>query len=204
MESRASTSGFQKADARTVPECEVFLLKEGLYIVMHLKQLLCTDDDAVSPVIGVVLMVAVTVILAAVIATFVLGVGDSVNDTAPQASFNFNYEQNGGGSDELAITHNAGDAIAGENLNVTSTGAATEDDDSASIGTDVFTGTIDAGTTATINNKTFKRDSDNKVLSSAGGPDSRLNLSAATVRVVYIDTSSDSSATLGRWEGPDV
>ncbi|RKS83338.1 flagellin-like protein [Haloarcula quadrata] len=171
---------------------------------MDLKQLLCTDNDAVSPVIGVVLMVAVTVILAAVIATFVLGVGDTVNDTAPQASFNFNYEQNAGGSDELAITHNAGDTIAGENLNVTSTGAATEDDDSASIGTDVFTGTIDAGTTATINNTTFKRDSDNKVLSNAGGPDSRLNLSAATVRVVYIDTSSDSSATLGRWEGTDV
>jgi flagellin-like protein len=30
-------------------------------------------DDAVSPVIGVILMVAITVILAAVIATFVFG-----------------------------------------------------------------------------------------------------------------------------------
>lgn len=35
-----------------------------------------TDDDrAVSPVIGVILMVAITVILAAVIAAFVLGIG---------------------------------------------------------------------------------------------------------------------------------
>lgn len=34
------------------------------------------EDRAVSPVIGVILMVAITVILAAVIASFVLGLGD--------------------------------------------------------------------------------------------------------------------------------
>lgn len=45
------------------------------------------DDRGVSPVIGVILMVAITVILAAVIATFVLGLGDSLSNTAPQASF---------------------------------------------------------------------------------------------------------------------
>jgi flagellin-like protein len=42
-----------------------------------------TDDNrGVSPVIGVILMVAITVILAAVIATFVLGFGDSASQTA--------------------------------------------------------------------------------------------------------------------------
>jgi flagellin-like protein len=39
------------------------------------------DERGVSPVIGVILMVAITVILAAVIANFVLGFGDSVNET---------------------------------------------------------------------------------------------------------------------------
>jgi len=57
---------------------------------MQLKKLF-NEDDAVSPVIGVILMVAITVILAAVIATFVLGLGEQVSDTAPQASFNFDY-----------------------------------------------------------------------------------------------------------------
>jgi len=38
--------------------------------------------DAVSPVIGVILMVAITVILAAVIGTFVLGLGESVGSTS--------------------------------------------------------------------------------------------------------------------------
>jgi len=48
---------------------------------MQLKELL-TEERAVSPVIGVILMVAITVILAAVIGTFVLGLGDSVNTSA--------------------------------------------------------------------------------------------------------------------------
>lgn len=37
------------------------------------------DEDAVSPVIGVILMVAITVILAAVIAAFVFGMGSSLS-----------------------------------------------------------------------------------------------------------------------------
>ena len=40
-----------------------------------------TKEDAVSPVIGVILMVAVTVILAAVIAAFVFGMGSNVQST---------------------------------------------------------------------------------------------------------------------------
>ena len=39
------------------------------------------NEDAVSPVIGVILMVAITVILAAVIAAFVFGMGSSVGTT---------------------------------------------------------------------------------------------------------------------------
>ncbi len=37
------------------------------------------NEDAVSPVIGVILMVAITVILAAVIAAFVFGMADNVS-----------------------------------------------------------------------------------------------------------------------------
>ena len=46
------------------------------------------SDAGVSPVIGVILMVAITVILAAVIGTFVLGLGDSVTQNA-QAGVTF-------------------------------------------------------------------------------------------------------------------
>ena len=40
------------------------------------------DERGVSPVIGVILMVAITVILAAVIASFVLGFGSSTSQSA--------------------------------------------------------------------------------------------------------------------------
>jgi flagellin-like protein len=47
--------------------------------------------DAVSPVIGVILMVAITVILAAVIGTFVLGLGSEVQENV-QAGVNVQYD----------------------------------------------------------------------------------------------------------------
>ena len=49
---------------------------------MNFKTLFQNDDRTVSPVIGVILMVAITVILAAVIGTFVLGLGDSLGGSA--------------------------------------------------------------------------------------------------------------------------
>ena len=45
------------------------------------------DSRGVSPVIGIILMVAITVILASVIGVFVLGIGDQIGETTPQASF---------------------------------------------------------------------------------------------------------------------
>ena len=39
------------------------------------------NDEAVSPVIGVILMVAITVILAAVIAAFVFGMSGNISKT---------------------------------------------------------------------------------------------------------------------------
>ena len=85
---------------------------------MRLKKIL-TDDSAVSPVIGVILMVAITVILAAVIGTFVLGLGDQVSDTAPQASFDFDFNETSG---NVTITHEGGAQIDASNLNISANG----------------------------------------------------------------------------------
>jgi len=77
---------------------------------MHIKELL-QDDGAVSPVIGVILMVASTVILAAVIASFVLGLGNSAGDAAPQFSISCDAS-----SDE--ITHKGGEDVNGSQLDL--------------------------------------------------------------------------------------
>lgn len=59
---------------------------------MTLRQTLCGTDEerAVSPVIGVILMVAITVILAAVIAAFVLDLGDTT--ASAQATYDVNQD----------------------------------------------------------------------------------------------------------------
>lgn len=76
-----------------------------------------TDDSAVSPVIGVILMVAITVILAAVIGTFVLGLGDSVGNSAPQAQFDFEYAGNAP-TKWVNITHQGGDPVKNSTIEV--------------------------------------------------------------------------------------
>ena len=74
---------------------------------MDLKKLF-TEERAVSPVIGVILMVAITVILAAVIGAFVLGIGGET-DAAPQASLTLIETPTE--DDEFSIEHRGGDRI---------------------------------------------------------------------------------------------
>jgi FlaG/FlaF family flagellin (archaellin) len=61
------------------------------------------DDAAVSPVIGVILIVAITVILAAVIGGFVLNLGGGIEEDV-QASATVNPNLN---DDEISITWTA-------------------------------------------------------------------------------------------------
>lgn len=75
------------------------------------------EERGVSPVIGVILMVAITVILAAVIGTFVLGLGDSLQQ-APQAQLDAELE-----SSEIVVNHNGGDKIEFKDIAIEVDGA---------------------------------------------------------------------------------
>ncbi|PSQ15688.1 type IV pilin [Halobacteriales archaeon QS_8_69_26] len=85
---------------------------------MHTRGLV-TDRRAVSPVIGVILLVAIPVILGTVVGTFVLGFG--AGDPTPEASFEYERIKEGsvGNPDEVLIRHVAGDAIPNDELYVT-------------------------------------------------------------------------------------
>lgn len=118
---------------------------------MNIPHLFSTDEEdrAVSPVIGVILMVAITVILAAVIGTFVLNLSQNTGDTAPTASLSFadetdNYEDqfwlNGtapAGNDlpvnnnqsVVSIDHQSGETLNAENIRI-----LIRDDDNAIVG----------------------------------------------------------------------
>ncbi|MGB9956132.1 type IV pilin [Haloferax prahovense] len=159
---------------------------------MNFKQLLA-EDDAVSPVIGVILMVAITVILAAVIGTFVLGLGDQVGDTAPQASFSFDYQDaSGSNPDNLTVTHDSGTAIDSENIKLTASTnfdfitSGTPDgtmNSSKSFADMGVSGDVTAGTSVQVGNNTFD---------------------SATFRIVWTSESGSNSATLQKWSGPDA
>ncbi|WP_135304105.1 type IV pilin [Haloarcula amylovorans] len=160
---------------------------------MDLKELF-NDEEAVSPVIGVILMVAITVILAAVIASFVLGLGDQAQQTTPQASFSWDYENDSslastgdfggsglGGEGLLTITHDGGDTLKGPTLTLNDGG---EDGPTAKWSASTNAPDVDevtAGTTINV------------------GVDSH-----DTVSIVYTSPSGDNSATLSDWSGPDA
>lgn len=69
------------------------------------------NEEAVSPVIGVILMVAITVILAAVIAAFVFGMGTPKQ--APQSSIRASSVETGANS-SVTLEHQGGaDVVLG-------------------------------------------------------------------------------------------
>ena len=150
--------------------------------VMQPKALL-TDEDAVSPVIGVILMVAITVILAAVIASFVLGLGDTAAQSTPQASFTFDYED----SEPLTITHDGGDTIEAQELYVRGTKGSSGGDidaswDSTNVGDVDPSSEVAAGNSAEISSVNDDYD----------------------LRVVYESQEGDNSATLAQDSGPEA
>lgn len=142
---------------------------------MKLQELF-TEDRAVSPVIGVILMVAITVILAAVIGAFVLGLGDSASETAPSAQIDFDYDTDENDNDLVTLTHDGGNSFQASNVNLTGGGD--------SIGVDGWEGTISAGSSS----DPIRIDDENEGLSVSEGE---------TIRLVW-QGDSGSSSTIAR------
>lgn len=138
---------------------------------MQFKQLF-DDTDAVSPVIGVILMVAITVILAAVIGTFVLGQADQLSENPPTVQFDYEINDDGTGS----AIHAGGDDFDPANVEVQYNGATT-----GGAVTEAWNGSGSAGGTHTTNE--------------ALTPDQ-------TVRIVWASAEGGSSSTIGTYNVP--
>jgi flagellin-like protein len=81
---------------------------------------------ALSPVAGVVLLLALTLLLAGTAATYFVGLSDQADRAdAPTAALRFDYEPDANG-DSLAISHHSGDTIALRELYVVVEGATCE------------------------------------------------------------------------------
>ena len=109
------------------------------------------EDRGVSPVIGVILMVAITVILAAVIGSFVLGIGGDIQQ-APQASLSM--EDATATSQNISLSHNGGDTLTLSELKFTVNGSEEASDISTHTGTSSLgpgdSVELDTGTTGEV------------------------------------------------------
>ena len=156
-------------------------------MISQMKSLI-QEDRGVSPVIGVILMVAITVILAAVIGTFVLGLGDSLNQ-APQAQLNVEDASdgspvNGESKAVLNINHRGGDSIPASDIEIRVTPANT-----SSTTTTMWDGS------STTNATSVDTDGD------AGFTGTEISdLSVGTTETIYITTGAGDVYFNGEWE----
>jgi flagellin-like protein len=154
------------------------------------------DDRAVSPVIGVILMVAITVLLAATAATFFFGLTDGQNTQGiSTVAFDTDYEQ--GGSDVLSFTHSSGKTLTAEDLQIVISGSASVDGryDVDASGTPsgpdfgyASSDDLSAGSSITISKSTLDVAFD-------------LDLKGATIRLVEERSAGSDSSTIAKWSG---
>jgi len=143
---------------------------------------LLTEEDAVTPVIGIILVVAITVILAAIVGVYALGLGSDVQNAPPNADFDFDYADTDAtaGADQVTIEHNGGQPIEQENIEVV-VGGETRDPVTPA---DAFPTRFSSGDTAVYS------------------IDESTDL-GETLRIVWRAPNGDSSNTIGESQVPD-
>jgi flagellin-like protein len=149
----------------------------------------------VSPVIGVILMVAITVILSAVIATFVLTIADG-QESAPAATFEVEQIKEGGSGDpdEVQITMTQGGPIDADNLYISiASDVQIQESDSAST-----PGPADRISWA--NYTTEDRVTAGKSISPVEPENSVGDIDGETIQIIW-DGNTDSSVVY-EWDAP--
>ena len=147
------------------------------------------DESAVSPVIGVLILVSVVVVMAGIAAAFVFGLQLFGFQTAPQAQFTFDHNEsvdtstlasecNDGGVDgQLRIKHEGGDSLPAENVTIrgASTSRAPQFHECSALSSD---------DNITVEDAAYVE---------AGADD--------TVRVIWTGDPDKGNLTIARWDG---
>jgi FlaG/FlaF family flagellin (archaellin) len=136
-------------------------------------------------------MVAITVILAAVIGTFVLGLGDSV-ESAPQASFNFDYDDS---SNTVTLTHRGGDTINTNATELRFNGTAISSAQTDA-GNNISIDTESGDTFADATNGTFQAGSSVEI-----SPDTDQSIAGS--EIVLVTTGGDRQNIIAEFEVPE-
>lgn len=168
-------------------------------------------ERGASSVIGTILMVAVVVVVAASTGAYLLDAGDGVVES-PQAAFSGDYVRDATGDGyTLAVTHDGGDGLDASALRVEVEGAWSRDtanaDDNERAGyvaDDALETAVgdrfESGETVRFDRTHFEE----TVQETPIDDTDYLDLDAATVRLVWSASDSDTAYVLWEWEGPSV
>ena len=163
---------------------------------------LVRDEQAVSQVVGVILMVGITVLLAATAASFFLGLTNDKQTTSPRVAISADYDAATGSPPEatLKLTHESGDSVDATQVEIdiegADTGSSTVDErftwkELAESSPDDVSG----GMSVVVDRDTLRDPS-------SAASYSELTLRGASVKVIWQDPGSSQSFVLGRWAGP--
>lgn len=148
-------------------------------------------DGAQSEIIGAILLVVITLILASVLAVFVFDVGGSeLQNQPPQVNFAFSVNT----SDAVSATHDGGGAVDAENVEVVVTDDGTTPTAAAYGEAATAGGTTRANATDTAFGSGAIEVGDAATVATDVGE-------ADEVRIVHIDPSSGKGTVLGRFIG---
>jgi FlaG/FlaF family flagellin (archaellin) len=163
-----------------------------------------TDDAALSPVVGIVLMLAITILLGATAATFLVGLSDeNISNGPPTAKFAFEYDGSDNGSDSLTVQHVSGDNVAAEHASIViedaeCVGGADDPDGRYGLADEFELPGPEMKASHTVQIRPDTDFDGTRELCTDGGD---LTFSETTVRVVW-DTDTTASTTIYSWLGP--
>ena len=118
-----------------------------------MKQIITKDDKAVSPIIATILLIAITVVLAATLVTILGGFTHGASGSAATASVTTQFSSNNGTSAKTAIFLNVS---AFSSTNVSSSKIAITLTVTNASGTFTYTGNLGSNTTLTSSTSNFK------------------------------------------------
>ncbi|AUG48507.1 type IV pilin [Haloarcula taiwanensis] len=156
-------------------------------------------NRAVSPVIGVVILVGIVAILAATVGVFALGFNEQQPTQAPQVAIVADYnERTTVNGEYLNLSFKSGDTVYRDNLTVVVSGARSTGGSDVTLDSDPIQAQastrITSGTEITIHQEQF-----------SGIPSGeQLDLNDATLRLVWKPASEPGSETyvIYRWPDP--
>lgn len=181
-------------------------------------------ERAVSPVIGVVLMVAIVVILGATMGVFAMGFGDDPATRQPNIDFTFEFHDDVGanGEDALDIVHDGGETVEVADGSQAQTVAAGDlyivadypyEDDTFSSYSGFECGSAsgdhyecsfnfddDATDSFGLDDEEMSAGEQFRIYATEGGTE----FEKATVRIVYRPEDGTRSYILTTWEGPEA